>query len=282
VVYWDQVGINYFSSLGIPILMGREFGPQDTATSLKVGVVNQSMARFFFGQSNPIGKKIWIDDEEHAKQPFEIVGVARDVRDHKVRGPIQRRFYIPVGQALDSLYAINFEIQTAGAPGALIEPARKTFAAVDPSVPLTRVRSVADLVDSSLSNDILVARLSSFFGALALLLACVGLYGVMSYTVNRRTREIGVRMALGAQRTQVLRMVLEEAMKLVVIGILVGLPVTLLLTRLLGSMLFGLSSADPVAMVSVIALLGAIATVAGFIPARRATKVDPMVALRYE
>jgi predicted permease len=282
VVYWDQVGDNYFSSLGIHIAAGREFGPQDTPTSLKVAVVNQSMARFYFGQSNPIGKRMWIDDREHANQPIEIVGVALDVRDHQLRGPAQRRFYIPVGQALDSLYAINFEIQTVGAPAALTEPARKAFAALDASVPLTRVRTVSELVDSSISNDILIARLSTLFGGLALLLACVGLYGVMSYTVSRRTREIGVRMALGAQRIQVLRMVLEEAMKLVLIGILVGIPVTLLVTRVFNSMLFGLSSADPLAMVVAITVLGAIAMLAGLIPARRATQVDPMVALRYE
>jgi predicted permease len=282
IVYWDQVGSNYFSALGIPILAGRDFGPQDTATSPKIAVINETMARFYFGNSNPIGRKMWIDDQDHKDQPIEVIGVARDVRDHTLRGPIQRRFYIPTGQALDSIYAINFELQTVGKPDAIAEAARKAFAALDPNVPLIRVRSVADLVDSSISKDILIARLSSFFGLLALLLACVGLYGVMSYTVSSRTREIGVRMALGAQRREVLRMVLQEAMKLVVIGIVIGIPVALLLTRLFTSMLFGLSSADPVSLLAVILLLAVIATLAGFIPARRATRVDPMVALRYE
>ncbi|HET7208138.1 MAG TPA: ABC transporter permease, partial [Terriglobales bacterium] len=282
VVYWDQVGANYFHALGIPILAGREFGPQDTPTSLKVAIINESMTKFYFGHANPIGRKMWIDDQEHKDQPMEIVGVARDVRDHTLRGPVQRRFYVPTGQALDAIYAINFEIQTAGKPQDLTEPVRKAFAALDANVPVSRIRTLDELVDSSISKDILVARLSTFFGLLALVLACVGLYGVMSYTVSRRTREIGVRMALGAQRTQVLGMVLNEGLKLVLIGIVVGIPVALLASRVFSSMLFGLSPADPLSMLTVIAVLGSIATLAGLIPARRATKVDPMVALRYE
>jgi predicted permease len=282
VVYWDQVGDNYFHALGIPILAGREFGPQDTPTSLKVAIINESMAKFYFGHANPIGRKMWIDDQEHKDQPMEIVGVARDVRDHTLRGPVQRRFYVPTGQALDAIYAINFEIQTAGKPQDLTEPVRKSIAALDANVPVSRIRTLDELVDSSISKDILVARLSTFFGLLALVLACVGLYGVMSYTVSRRTREIGVRMALGAQRTQVLGMVLNEGLKLVLIGIVVGIPVALLASRVFSSMLFGLSPADPLSMLTVIAVLGSIATLAGLIPARRATKVDPIVALRYE
>jgi predicted permease len=282
IVYWDQVGDNYFKALGVPILAGREFGPQDTPTSPKVAVINERMAKFFFGKSNPIGRKMWIDDQEHRNQPIEIVGVARDVRDHTLRRPVQRRFYIPTNQSLDALYAINFEIETVGRPQQITEDVRKAFAALDANVPLTRVRTLTELVDSSISKDILIARLSAFFGVVALALACVGLYGVMSYTVSGRTREIGLRMALGAQRMQLLRMVLEEAMRLVLLGIVVGIPVALLLTRVFNSMLFELSSADPLSMVIVIVILGAVATLAGLIPARRATKVDPMVALRYE
>lgn len=282
VVYWDQVGDNYFHALGIPILVGREFGPQDTPTSTKVAVINESMAKFYFGHSNPIGRKMWIDDQEHKDKPIEIVGVARDVRDHSLRGPVQRRFYIPTAQGLDSIYAINFEIETAGKPEDLTEPVRKAIAALDVNVPVSRIRTLDELVNSSISKDILIARLSTFFGLLALILACVGLFGVMSYTVSRRTREIGVRMALGAQRTQVLRMVLQEGLKLVLIGIVVGVPLALLSSRVFSSMLFGLSSADPLSMVLVILLLGVIASIAGLIPARRATKVDPMIALRYE
>ena len=282
IVYWDQVGDNYFHALGIPLLAGRDFGPQDTPTSLRVAVINQTMAKFYFGNSNPIGHKIWIDDEKQKDKPIEIVGVARDVRDHSLRGPQQRRFYIPTAQPMDKLYAVNFEIQTAGKPEEMTEPVRKTFAAVDANVPVTRLRSLNELVNSSISRDILVARLSTFFGILALLLACIGLYGVMSYTVSRRTREIGVRMALGAHKARVLRMVLQEAMKLVVIGIIIGIPASFLLARVFSSMLFGLSSTDPVSMLIVVVVLAGVACIAGLIPAHRATKVDPLVALRYE
>ena len=282
IAYWDQVGTNYFTALGIPVLLGRDFGPQDTPTSQKVAIINQTMARFYFGSSNPIGRKMLFDDDQHRNQPIEIVGVVRDLRDHALRGPVQRRFYLPTGQAPDSLFAFNFEIRAAGDPAGIVQDVRKAFANLDATVPLGRIRVLTELVDSSISEDILIARLSSFFGALALLLACVGLYGVMSYTVNRRTREIGVRMALGAQRTQVLGMVLEEALKLVLIGVLVGIPVTLVVTRVFKSMLFGLSSADPVSMVLVLMLLGGISALAGLIPAMRATRVNPIVALRYE
>jgi putative ABC transport system permease protein len=282
ICFWDQVGTNYFSALGIPIVLGRDFGPHDTPAAQKVAVINETMARFYFGNGNPLGRKIWIDDGERRNQPIEIVGVARDVRDHAVRGPVQRRFYIPMGQAPDSLFAINFEIRSAGKPAALAEAARKAFAAFDPNVPLNRISTVEELVDRTISEDILIARLSSFFGVLGLLLACIGLYGVMAYTVNGRTREIGVRMALGARRSQVLGMVLREAMKLVLIGIVTGIPLALLVSRIFASMLFGLSPTDPVSMLVVVAVLATIATIAGLVPARRATKIDPMVALRYE
>jgi predicted permease len=282
ICFWDQVGTTYFSALGIPIIAGRDFGPQDTPTSQKVAIINETMSNFYFPGSNPIGRKIWIDDEEHKNQPIEIIGVARNVRDHQLRKPVQRRFYIPVGQALDPLFAINFEIRTTGKPAALTEAVRKTFAGFDPNVPLTRVSTVEELVERSITESILIARLTTVFGLLALLLACIGLYGVMAYAVAGRTREIGVRMALGAQRSQVLGMILREGLKLVLIGILVGIPVALLVARLAASMLFGLSPADPVSMLIVIVVLAGIATIAGLLPARRATKVDPMIALRYE
>ncbi|HEX7284941.1 MAG TPA: ABC transporter permease [Candidatus Angelobacter sp.] len=282
ICFWDQVGTNYFGALGIPIILGRDLGPRDTPAAQKVAIINETMARFYFGSGNPLGRKMWIEDQERKEQPIEIVGVARDVRDHAVRGPVQRRFYIPIGQAPDSLFAINFEIRSAGKPAALAEAARKAIAAFDPNIPITRVATVEELVDRSISEDILIARLSSFFGVLGLLLACIGLYGVMAYTVNRRTREIGIRMALGAQRSQVLGMVLREAMKLVLIGIIAGIPIALLVSRVFASMLFGLTPTDPLSMLVVVVALAAIATIAGLLPARRATKIDPMVALRYE
>jgi predicted permease len=279
---WDQVGIGYFKALEIPIVLGREFGAQDTAASQKVAVINQTAARFYFGASNPIGKRLWMDDPEHSDKPFQIIGVARDVRDHELRGAAQRRFYIPTAQPEDALYAMNFELRTAGAPDGISESVRKAFAAFDPNVQILRIRTVEDQVNSSIAPDILIAKLSTFFGLVALALACIGLYGLMSYTIGRRTKEIGLRIALGAQRPMVLKMVLGETMKLVLIGVLVGVPAALAASQLLSSVLFDLKATDPISLGAVIAVLATVALLAGLIPARRATKVDPMVALRYE
>lgn len=281
-VFWDQVGTNYFKALEIPVLVGREFGRQDTPASLRVAVINETMARFYFPGASPIGRKLWIDDREHQNKPMEIVGVVGDVHDHVLRGAPQRRFYIPSTQAEDTLYAVNFAIRTAGKPEAVMEAARKAFAVYDENVQITKVRTVEELIDSNLAADILIARLSTFFGVLALTLACVGLYGLMSYTVGGRTKEIGLRMALGAQRQSVLQMVLGETMKLVLAGVVIGVPAALAASRLLSSILFGLKATDPVSLSAVVALLSLVALLAGLIPARRATKVDPMVALRYE
>jgi ABC-type antimicrobial peptide transport system permease subunit len=163
-----------------------------------------------------------------------------------------------------------------------MEAARKSFAAYDENVQIARVRTVEELVNSNLAADILIARLSTFFGVLALTLACVGLYGLMSYTIGGRTKEIGLRMALGAQRQSVLHMVLGETMKLVLAGVVLGVPAALAASRLLSSILFGLKATDPLSLSLVVVLLSLVALLAGLVPARRATKVDPMVALRYE
>jgi predicted permease len=278
---FDQVGPGYFSSIGIPMLLGREITLQDTEISPRVAVINESMARFYFGQANPIGRKFTIEDSE-SKGPVEIVGVSRDARDHQLKGNVQRRFYIPISQSLATAAGINFEIKTVGNPSAVMETVRKQFKSYDANVPVYAVRELKELTERSISDEILIARLSSFFAGLALMLAAIGLYGVLSYSVAGRTREIGVRMALGARRGSVLVMVLQEAGVLVLLGILIGVPAAWLSSQFFASMLFGLSRSDPGSMVLVIAILAVIALLASFIPARRATKVDPMVALRYE
>jgi predicted permease len=282
-IYMDSVGPNYFTTLGIPMILGRDIGPQDTATSPQVVVVNEAMARFYFKNANPIGKKIWADDVEHRNSPpFEIVGVAHNAQDHNLHEDVKRRFYVPIAQYPEPVSNLNFEVRTTGNPQAVAEAARKVISNFDSRVPVTRMRTLDELVDSSINSEILIAKLSSFFGILALLLACVGLYGIMSYAVSGRTREIGVRMALGASRPDVLWLVLQGAIKLIVVGVVIGIPAALAASRLIHSMLFKLTTFDPLSMLAVIILLGAVATVAGLIPARRATKVDPVVALRYE
>jgi predicted permease len=278
---FDQVGPNYFSAVGIPMLLGRDINLDDTETSSRVAVINETMAHFYFGQASPVGKKFTVEDPD-AKGTVEIVGVARDARDHQLKGKVQRRFYIPIAQSLATAAGVNFEIKTVGNPSAVAETVRKQIKNYDANIPIYSVRALDELTERSIRDEILVAKLSSFFAGLALLLAAIGLYGILSYSVAGRTREIGVRMALGAQRGSVLRMVLREAGKLVLLGILIGVPAAWLSSRFFASMLFGLSRNDPATMMLVIVILAAIALLASFIPARRATKVDPMVALRYE
>jgi predicted permease len=278
---FDQVGPNYFSAVGIPMLLGRDINLADTETSPRVAVINETMARFYFGQASPIGRKFTVEDT-NAKGTVEIVGVARDARDHQLKGKVQRRFYIPISQSLSTAAGVNFEIKTVGNPSAVAETVRKQIQSYDANVPIYSIRTLDDLTERSIADEILIARLSSFFAGLALLLAAIGLYGILSYSVAGRTREIGVRMALGAQRGSVLGMVLREAGKLVLLGILIGVPAAWLSSRFFASMLFGLNRNDPATMMLVIVILAAIALLASFIPARRATKVDPMVALRYE
>jgi predicted permease len=279
---FDEVGPDYFSTVGIPLLLGRDIGLQDTATAPKVAVINESMAKFYFGSENPIGRKFTIDDPDFKGQEMEIVGVSRDARDHELKGQVQRRFYLSAVQSPRTLVWINFEIRTVGDPTGVAEAARKQIKALDENVPVYDARTLTSLTERSIADEILIARLSSFFAGLALLLASIGLYGILSYSVAGRTREIGVRIALGAQRSAVLGMVLREAGKLVLLGIAFGIPAALLAARLSAAMLFGLKSTDPESMALVVALLLAVALLASYVPARRATKVDPIVALRVE
>ena len=281
VAAFDEVAPNYFHGVGIPMLLGRDIGLQDTETSPRVAVINETMAKFYFGKANPIGRKFIVDDPG-SKGPVEIVGVARDARDHKLKGTIDRRFYLPLSQALGQLPGVNFVVSTVGNPVAVAEAVRKQIKNLDANIPVNNIRSLNELTERAISDQILIARLSSVFASLALLLAAIGLYGILSYSVAGRTREIGVRMALGAQRGSVLKMILQEAGILVLVGVVIGIPSAILASRLFSSMLFGLKSTDPVSMLLVIAVLLAITLLASYIPARRATKVDPMIALRYE
>lgn len=279
-VGFEQVGPGYFASMGVPVLMGRDLGPQDTASSQKVAVINQTMARFYFGNANPLGRRIHMDDP---RTPLEmsIVGVARDVRSNELREEVPRRMYIPAAQ-LTPTAALILAIRVAGDPAPVADAARRQIRSLNASIPVISVKTLDDLVNSTLRDEILIARLSALFAAIALLLACIGLYGIMSYAVSGRTREIGVRMALGAPRLSVLWLVLRDVFLLVGAGMAIGIPVALLGSRLISSMLYGVKSTDPVSMGLVLLLLAAVATLAGLIPARRAMKVDPMIALRYE
>ncbi len=279
----DCVGPDYFRVVGIPILEGRGVEAQDTATSTRVAVVNEAMVKHFFAGQNPIGRQFRIDDQNWLDKPLTVIGVSRNAKDQdtSLREDVRPRFYMAF-QQVPMPTQIVIEAQAAGAPGAAIGDITSAIKATDPHLPISWVRTLDTLVSDSAANQILLAKLSTFFAGLALLLACVGLYGVMSYTVAGRTREIGVRMALGAGRGDVMEMVLREGMLLVAMGLSVGIPLALIVCRTLHSFLFGLKSTDPLSLGAVVVVLAIVAAFAGFIPARRAAKVDPMVALRYE
>jgi len=280
----DSVGPGYFKALGISILRGRGIEAQDTSTSTRVAVVNEAMAKHFFRGENPIERQFEIDNAANKGKPFTVVGISKDAKDHGefLREAVQPRVYLAMQQEVGLVHSFVFEVVAdRDADGAVAE-VRNQIKAFDPNVPIESIQTVSQRMNRGIGSDIALARLSAFFATLALILACVGLYGIMSYTVAARTREFGVRIALGARREDVLRLVLREGMLLVACGLALGIPLALAGSRLLQTFLFGLKSTDPLSLLAGIAILGVVALIAASVPARRATKVDPIVALRYE
>ncbi len=279
---FDQVGPGYFSIVGIPLLLGRDIDDHDAGAAEAVCVVNESFAKFYFGAANPVGRHV-TDEFPDTRKTFTIVGVARDARDHTLREKIDRRFYIASRQGLGGFSPHqNYEIRTSGEPAAVMAAARHTIQAFNPDIPIDSVKTLDTVLNDTTRQERMIAQLSGVFGLLALLLAATGLYGVLAYAVAQRTNEIGIRMALGAQRGAVTAMILRETGILVILGLAVGIPASLLCARLVKSILFGLQPADPLSLAGALAALVLVAAVAGYIPARRASKVDPLVALRYE
>jgi predicted permease len=279
---FDSVGPDYFTALGVPLLRGRDIGRQDVAGATTVCVINQAMAREFFNGRDPIGKHIK-DMYPGSKAQFEIVGVAQDVRDHNLRGDVRSRFYVPSAQGLPGVpQFVNYEIRTFADPGSVISAVREKIRSMDRSIPIGTPATLNELVDRRLLQERLIAQLSTFFGALALLLASVGLYGVLSYAVARRTNEIGIRVAIGAGQATVMWMVLRETLVLLGVGALAGIGSAAALSRLVASRMFGVSAGDPVTMFAAAAVLAVVAMSAAAFPALRAARVDPMVALRVE
>ena len=280
VVYVNLVGASFFETMEMPILAGRSLNPRDDERAPKVAVINQTMARKYFGEDNPIGKRFGFGGDPAEAGKIEVVGVVRDAKYTSLRGETPPTAYTPYLQ--ENPGQMNFEVRTAGDAAAMISSIRDAVREVDSNLPLFDVKTQRKQAEESLAQERLFATLSGFFGVLALLLACVGLYGVMSYGVARRTNEIGIRMALGATTLRITRMVMRETMWVVVIGVVIGLSAAVASTRLIKSMLFGLAPTDPLTISVAALLLIAVAALAGYIPARRAARVDPMIALRYE
>jgi predicted permease len=255
----DGVSPDYFTVMGMPIVLGRGIGQQDTATSTRVAVVNEAMMKHFFHGRNPVGRQFEIDDPAEKGRPFTVIGVSKDAKDHSefLRKATPPRFYFAFKQYPAPRHFI-LEIVTGGDPNMVFGEVRGQIKAVDAKLPIYSIYTVRQLIDKSVGNEIALTRLSAFFAGLAVLLASVGLYGITSYTVAGRTREIGVRIALGAGRADVLELVLREGMWLVGLGLAIGIPLSLVSSRLLHSFLFEMKSTDPLSLVAVIVLLGVV------------------------
>ena len=277
----DHVGPLYFSTMGIPILMGREIEPQDNGNGTRAAVINQTFAQRFFPSVNPIGKHI---RNTYPGNPagMVVVGVVSDAKYNSLRESTPPRVYAPLFNPMWEQTSAVYEARTFADPASVSGLLRQVVQATSGSLPAIEIRTMSGLVDDSLQTDRFVEQLSEAFGILAMLLATIGLYGIMAYTVARQTREIGIRLALGAEPGMVLWRVLRETLVLVLMGIAIGVPLAIAGAYLMRSMLFGLGFADPVAILFATILLAAIAVIAGLLPARRASQVDPIIALRCE
>jgi putative ABC transport system permease protein len=278
---FNNVSDGYFETVGTSIIGGRDFNRHDTSTSMKVAIVSQSMARKYFGAENPLGLHFRIQDGNIPSDPVEIVGIVKDAKYGSLRDEPSPYVFIPWSQGGPPGPLTGFELRTADTPTTLITGVKSAIARVNPDVSI-EFKTLAAKVDDSIQRETLLATLSGFLGGLALLLATVGLYGVMLYSVARRRSEIGIRLALGATRSCVLRMVLGEVAILIAVGLMAGFGTVLATTRLVASFLYGLQPNDPWTLGMALATLVIVAAIAGYLPARRASRLDPMAALREE
>jgi len=275
---------DYFRVVGVPVVRGREFDDQDTEASRPVVIITDNLARLYFGNDDAVGRRLKFSRDTAAKWT-EVVGVVKAGAYWSPFNPRLAIIFFPYRQALaqrEPMLSMVVLVKAAGDPMSLAASIRAELRAIDPDLPVVRIDTVKQQLDDLLVNERLLATLAACGGVLSALLACLGLYGLVAYTTARRTSEIGIRMALGATRSHVVGMVLRESLLLVLAGIAIGVPIALACARLAANRLFGVGPADPLTFVGVPILLGVIALFACYIPARRATKVDPLVALRYE
>jgi predicted permease len=274
----NVVGPDFFTTLGVPVLAGRDFADSDTATSPHVGIINEEFARRFFPNVNPLGHQIGTDNGQYQ---MTVVGV---VKDHKYRSideaPIPMAWYmyaqIPV------IGPENVELRVHGQPLAILPAAQKVLQQMDPNLPLLKPMAQRAQYEETISNQLLFARLAGFFAILAVVLVATGLYGTLAYRVNNRTVEIGVRMAVGAQRGQVVWMVLRDSLMLTAVGVAIGIPLAMLTGRALASSLYGVKPDDAATLALAVLGIAFVALGASMIPARRAASIDPLTALRSE
>jgi putative ABC transport system permease protein len=276
-VDFRRVNKNYFSAMRIPLQRGRNFTEQEVRQSAKAIVVSQAFVDSVFPNEEALGKRLIIWSGVR-NEPYEIIGIVGDTRYQSLQGEPSATMYVPTREFL----SVNLVIRTQGDPLGLVGGVRKEVNGLDPDQPIAAIRPMTEWVAMSAGGARYRTTLLGLFALLAMILAAMGIYGVMSYSVAQRTQEIGVRMALGARPLDVLKLVVRQGMILALIGIVVGLAAALALTKVMSSLLFGVTERDPITFVAVAALLIVVAFISCFVPARRATKVDPLVALRYE
>ena len=277
---FNEVGSRFFETMGIPILRGRATDERDLPGALVAVVANREFGRYFFHEDNPLGKT-FINSNLGVTTTYQIVGICADTRYGELRDAIKPIFYAYFPQDPHA-GRVTFEVKMAGDEAGIIKQIRRAVGAIDADLAITDVRTQTEQIEDTLSQERLLASLAAAFGALALVLACIGIYGVMAYAVARRTSEIGIRVALGAEPRRVARMVLRETMLLAAAGLVIGVPAALFLSRFTQSFLYGLKPNDPSTLAAAVAMLTAAGALAGYLPARRAARVDPLTALRHE
>jgi predicted permease len=276
-------GPKYAETLGVPLLRGREIELRDTASSPRVAVVNSTFAEKYFKDQNPVGRTFTFDDETDKGALLEIVGVVGDIKKDDARDKSAPTVYRPILQIQEQgAYSATIHIRTLSDPTPLTAQVRQMINQIDDKLPIFGVTTLDEQLHRNLDQERLIAQLVSFFGAVALILACIGLYGVMAHGVARRTNEIGIRMALGARGGNIAWMILRETLYLVLAGLIIGVPAALLGARLISTQLFGMSPTDPLTLTGAALVLSIVALLAGYLPARRASRVNPLSALRYE
>jgi predicted permease len=276
-------GPKYAETLGVPLLRGREIELRDTASSPRVAVVNATFAEKYFKNQNPIGRTFTFDDDTDHGAPLEIVGVIGDIKSDDARDKPEPTVYRPILQIQEQgAYSATIHVRTNSDPAPLTAQVRQMINQIDDKLPIYDVTTLDEQLHKNLDQERLIAQLVSFFGALALILACIGLYGVMAHGVARRTNEIGIRMALGARGGNIAWMILRETLYLVLAGLVIGVPAALIGAKLISAQLFGLKPADPLTLIGASVVLTIVALLAGYVPARRASRVNPLNALRYE
>jgi predicted permease len=272
------ISTNFFETMEIPMVLGRGFNARDNETGPKVVVINEAAAKKYFPNENPIGQHFGSSIE--TTNQLEIVGVLKDAKYNSVRDPAPPTMYVPYHQTRAGSAVI--EVRTAADPTSVTSGVREAVRQVDATLPMMDVSTQLEQVERRFQQEKLFAQAYTLFGGLAMLVASIGLFGLMSYTVSRRTNEIGIRMALGAQGADVMRQVLRESMILVAVGVAIGVATAYGAGQLLSTMLFGLAPNDVVTIAGATLIMVAVSALAGFLPARRASRVDPMVALRYD